>query len=256
MNAANAMRNGSTPGGNFLTAILIITMLVLFVILLLAGYYYVTACAERKSFWDYLIDMDLQPCLVGATPKQEKEIEKQDYRERKAEREKEVFHIADQIYTFDEAACKCNAVSPGARLATEAEVINAFNAGANWVGYGWTESPPSHGPDAMAKAFFPLQAEEFYKRIDSPGSHKGHLPRDQWFANGVPGVNGGFFRKTNRFGINCFGVRPAGMVAVPNPIPPPTEAQMCKATQPFNVTHKLRSDNIAGFNRTQWSQYD
>ena len=60
---------------------------------------------------------------------------------------KEVFHISDQIYTFDEAKCKC--ASYGATLATENQMKQAYNEGAHWCTYGWTDGQ---------KAFYPVQS--------------------------------------------------------------------------------------------------
>ena len=45
--------------------------------------------------------------------------------ERKVLNEKEVFHISDQIYTYEEAKCKC--ASYNGRLATESEIVDAYN---------------------------------------------------------------------------------------------------------------------------------
>ena len=51
---------------------------------------------------------------------------------------------------IEEAKCKC--ASYNGRLATESEIVDAYNNGANWCTYGWTDG---------VKAFYPVQ-KEFY----------------------------------------------------------------------------------------------
>jgi hypothetical protein len=48
----------------------------------------------------------------------------------------EVFHISQNQFTYDEAPAVCAAF--GAQLATLEQVIEAYNSGAEWCGYGWT----------------------------------------------------------------------------------------------------------------------
>ena len=102
---------------------------------------------------------------------------------------KEVFHIAENKFTYEEAREMCEHYN--SRLATYDEIENAYSNGANWCNYGWSE-------DQMA--FFPTQKKVYndLKKIPGHGNDCGR-----------PGINGGYFKNTNiKFGVNCYGVKP------------------------------------------------
>lgn len=103
---------------------------------------------------------------------------------------KEVFHIRDNIFTYDQAKAICAA--HGSRLATIEEMIDAYRKGANWCSYGWSDGQ---------LALYPTQ-KDFWARLQSDPYKKNEC--------GKPGVNGGYFEnKAYHFGANCFGVKPA-----------------------------------------------
>ena len=221
-----------------ISIIMVVLLVIIFIILIFTGYYFVASCVQKKTFWDYMTDLQISPCLDDtATPAEEAAAAKADYSERKRERDKEVFHISDQVYTYEQARCKCN--SYGAQLATYDQIINAYNEGANWCSYGWSEGQ---------QAYYPTQPSAFYKRLATD-------PRE-WYACGdKPGVMGGYFPPNVQFGANCFGIKPAGDLAVPKETPPPTTAQVCAVVGDYDSNHRLRSDEISPFNQNQWSVY-
>ena len=49
----------------------------------------------------------------------------------------QVFHIANQDYTYNQAKCKC--ASYNAKLATYSQLVDAHNGGAEWCSYGWSQ---------------------------------------------------------------------------------------------------------------------
>lgn len=101
----------------------------------------------------------------------------------------EVFHIPNNIHNYEKARKICRKYN--ARLATYDEVENAYNNGANWCSYGWSE-------DQLA--LFPTQSEVYNNLKLIPG-HENDCGR--------PGVNGGFIdNKHVKFGVNCFGKKP------------------------------------------------
>lgn len=101
----------------------------------------------------------------------------------------EVFHIAGNIFTYEDARKTCS--SYGARLATYNEIEKAYNNGANWCSYGWSE-------DQMA--YFPTQQKVINELKKIPGHEH---------SCGRQGVNGGFIDNPNvKFGANCFGKKP------------------------------------------------
>ena len=56
----------------------------------------------------------------------------------------EVFNIRDNEFTYDEAKAVCAA--HGARLATIEDMIAAYDRGANWCSYGWTQGQSATYP--------------------------------------------------------------------------------------------------------------
>ena len=104
---------------------------------------------------------------------------------------KEVFNIAQDKYTYSDAEPLCKAY--GAELATYDQVKEAWNKGADWCNYGWIKGQ---------SAVYPTQ-QATYDKLQMG-------PEDQRMSCGVPGVNGGFFDNPElRFGVNCYGKKPA-----------------------------------------------
>jgi len=104
---------------------------------------------------------------------------------------KEVFNVARNLYKFEEAEPLCRAF--GAELATFDQVKNAYKAGADWCNYGWSKGQ---------MALFPTQKETYEKLQQGPANQRESC--------GIPGVNGGYFPNADqRFGVNCYGSRPA-----------------------------------------------
>jgi hypothetical protein len=155
---------------------------------------------------------------------------------------KEVFNVSNNLYTYDDAQAICKA--EGARLATYDEIEEAYEAGAEWCNYGWSEGQ---------MAYFPTQKKTWEQLQKDPNTkHK----------CGRPGVNGGFINNPNiKFGVNCYGVKP-----------PPNDMEKnmmdankhklpkCPAAAPIdpNVEKwKKQLDKLVinSYNNTEWSQY-
>lgn len=215
-------------GNGLIYFILGLLFILLLVALVLIIYYLMTDCEEKKSLTDYIYD-PRNPCLKDAKSKLTDENEK---RKKGLEIDiklptlRQVFHLSNQDYTYDQAKCKCNAY--GARLATESEINDAFNKGADWCSYGWSEGQ---------QAFYPTQQETYEKMGDNCGK---------------PGVNGGFFANPNlKFGVNCYGIKPDGEVIKAKV---PKETPFCQRKGNFQASNKLDADKVAPFNGSQWSQ--
>lgn len=103
----------------------------------------------------------------------------------------QVFNVSRNLYTFGEAEPLCRAF--GAELATYDQVKEAYKAGADWCNYGWVKGQ---------LAVYPTQ-KETYEKLQ-------HGPEHERMSCGLPGVNGGYFpNEEQRFGVNCYGPRPA-----------------------------------------------
>lgn len=148
----------------------------------------------------------------------------------------EVFYISENQFTYDDAPAVCAAY--GSRLATLEQIIDAYNHGAEWCGYGWS---------AGGMALYPTQKstwDELQREID-PAKRT---------ACGRPGVNGGYFAPNTKFGVNCFGFKPTGKVALPVPAPGTDNEAFRRSVNKFK--EMLKSFNLSPFSRTEWSGYD
>ena len=112
--------------------------------------------------------------------------------------EAEVFNVSNNLYTYDDAKAICK--SYGAKLATYDQVEKAYNNGAEWCNYGWSDGQ---------MALFPTQKATWEKlqKLD-----EGVCDDNEKKGNncGRPGVNGGYISNPYvKFGVNCFGKKPA-----------------------------------------------
>ena len=149
-------------------------------------------------------------------------------------RGKEVYHVGDDRFTYDDAPAVCAAY--GGDLATQDQVESAYSSGAEWCGYGWS---------AGGMALFPTQ-HATWNLLQMEVDVKKRT------ACGRPGVNGGYFDPALKFGVNCYGVKPAGSAILPQP-PPGTDL---KAFNDRVATFKSQLKNffLAPFNRTTWAE--
>lgn len=148
----------------------------------------------------------------------------------------EVFHIRQNQFTYDEAPAVCAAY--GAELATLEQIIEAYNHGAEWCGYGWS---------AGGMALFPTQKstwEQLQREVDT-----GKRTRC-----GRPGVNGGYMDPMLKFGVNCFGFKPKGEFTPPDPLPGTDRQKFDDMVNRFK--EMLNTMKLSPFSRREWSGYD
>jgi hypothetical protein len=156
----------------------------------------------------------------------------------------EVFNISNNLFTFDDAQKVCKSFD--ARLATYDEIEDAYEHGADWSSYGWSDKQ---------HAYFPTQKETWSELQDVKG-HEHDLGR--------PGVNGGYFKNPNiRFGVNCFGIKPAitdaekaRMSARKDQVYPKSpEDELLDRKVKFFQENKDKLLIINGYNTDKWSKY-
>jgi len=146
---------------------------------------------------------------------------------------KEVFHVSDNTYTYDEAAAVC--ASRGAELASFDQLQEAFSLGAEWCSYGWS---------AGAMALFPTQQSTWSELQQE-------VQEVKRTACGRPGVNGGYFDPNLKFGVNCYGVKPQNHgMKFPQPLPTDNSKKFNEMVEKFKKT----AMNFSGFNRNIWSE--
>jgi Extracellular link domain len=148
----------------------------------------------------------------------------------------EVFHVFQNQFTYADAPAVCAAY--GAELATLEQIIEAYNHGAEWCGYGWS---------AGGFALYPTQKATWE-------ALQGEVDQTKRTACGRPGVNGGYFDPTTKFGVNCFGFKPKGDVKLP--LPPPGSDPTAFANAVAGFKKMLNSFTVDPYSRTEWSGYD
>jgi hypothetical protein len=157
---------------------------------------------------------------------------------------KEVFNISNNLYTYDDAQAVCSAFD--AKLATYDQIEAAYNAGAEWCAYGWSE-------DQMA--FFPTQNATWSK-----------LQKDPKTKNncGRPGVNGGYIANPYiKFGVNCYGKKPKPTDADLNRLDAKQNQVFPKSTEDKKLDEKVKNwkENadkflqVSSYNTNKWSRY-
>jgi hypothetical protein len=233
------------------TFLIILIILFIIYIIITTINYYRTNCYIKKSFWAYLFNfndsnvctMENEPVIKRDAPVINKlSILKENKPSELAEifDKKEVFHIGNQDYTYDQSRCKCS--SYGARLATKNEVTQAYNNGANWCTYGWSEGQ---------NAFYPVQ--KCYLESLKDENRKEFLENSDRYC-GKAGLNGGFFANPGlKFGANCYGVKPKGSVVKPKKNSNCPQKSFCELNQNFQASHKLETDEIIGFSNDKWN---
>lgn len=150
---------------------------------------------------------------------------------------KEVFNVGGNEFTYDEAAAVCAAYD--ADLATYDQVNSAYEAGAEWCGYGWTQGGMALFPTQQA-TWELLQQEIDVKKRTSCGR---------------PGINGGYFNPQNKFGVNCYGVKPGSKgQKFPLPVPGTDTQSFDRAVDKFKSM--LSKFTVSAFNRDGWSEWN
>ena len=154
--------------------------------------------------------------------------------------EPQVFHISDNKYKYENARAVCKAY--GGRLASVEEVEKAYDGGAEWCGYGWSQ-------DQLA--LYPTQVDT-WKHLQTIKGHEHDCGR--------PGVNGGYIGNPDaKFGVNCFGYKTKitdqekKMMDKQNIYPlTPEESKFNKKVKYYR--NKLPDILISPFNYDKWSQ--
>ena len=221
----------------------VILICIIIYIIITFVHFYNTKCYEKKNFFTYLFDFSTSDVCIQENEPPPPRIIKEPTNPLInfiPTEKKEVFHISNQDYTYDQSKCKCE--SYGGKLATKAQLTDAYNKGAHWCTYGWTDKQ---------EAYYPVQKCDW----DSMKEKNDRLPDNAKTFCGMPGINGGHFANPNlKFGVNCYGIKPKGMITKANaPYCPPMN--FCKLETNFEASHKLDTDEISGFNNDKWNAH-
>lgn len=158
----------------------------------------------------------------------------------------EVFHISNNLYTYEDSAPICKSL--GARLANYDDIEKMYNGGGEFCEYGWS---------AGQQALFPTQ-KDTWDALQKLSPEKRN-------DCGRQGINGGFISNPNiRFGINCFGIRPSATDADLNRLkqaniekiqPKTIQDEIIDAKVKYWKENKDKMLIVDSFNNKKWSQY-
>lgn len=160
----------------------------------------------------------------------------------------EVFNIRNNLYKYDEAKQVCSLY--GAKLATYDQIEKAYNDGAEWCNYGWSEGQ---------MALFPTQ-KSTWDKMQNKDSSCGAKANN---ACGRPGINGGIIKNPNiRFGVNCYGKKPPPTAAEKKLMDANVDVKIPETAADREIAAKLKvwqknSDKfllVNSFNKNQWSE--
>lgn len=151
----------------------------------------------------------------------------------------EVFLVSENKFTFQEAEPLCKAY--GATLATLEQIQDAYKQGADWCNYGWIKGQ---------MAVYPTQPGTYHKLQESDNERVKN-------KCGKAGINGGKFPEDRRFGVHCYGPKPAtwkefgARCGLTKPLTP-EELQKKRAAK----LHRKKLDNymIRPFNKQYWAE--
>ena len=196
------------------------------------------------QFFKYVLNIDVIGVIFGDITVPNLNLDDPKSTKTIAAIKEEVFNISNNLYSYQDAKAVCKAM--GSRLATYDEIEDAYNNGAEWGTYGWSEDQ---------HAYFPTQ-KETWSKLQKVKGHEHDLGR--------PGVNGGYFSNPNvRFGVNCYGVKPpmtdaekALMDAKKDHVYPKSkEDQALDAKVEFWKANKDKMLVLNGYNTKSWSRF-
>ena len=154
----------------------------------------------------------------------------------KQEDDGEVFHVESNTYSYDDAKDVCKLL--GSRLATYEEVERAYQNGANWCSYGWSDEQ---------LALFPIQ-KSLYNQLKTIPGHQHDCGR--------PGVNGGYIEDgKTKFGVNCYGKKPYMTDKDAEYMKKYTYTPTMSPEDQEKIDDEVNNILIAPFNKDKWS-YD
>lgn len=161
----------------------------------------------------------------------------------------EVFNIRNNLYTYDDAQEVCSMY--GAKIATYDQIEKAYNNGAEWCNYGWSEGQ---------MALFPTQKSTW----DALQPKKNQCAKNNTNnACGRPGINGGIIKNPNvRFGVNCYGKKPVATDSEKALMKTHVETKVTESPKDAKLHAKMEvwkknADKyllVNSFNKEKWSE--
>ena len=227
-----SLGNDYSTGGNRLLGFIIIFVLVILILVNAFQYFfsinvtaYVSGLFTPKTTVDIVVDQNTtyQPSTVP-------EIK---FR-------KQVFNIPGNYYNYENAKAICTAY--GANLATYKQIEEAYEGGAEWCNYGWSQGQMT---------LFPTQQSTFDRLQTIDGHHH---------DCGRPGINGGYIANPEvKFGVNCYGYKPKinqeeeDLMKTSSPYPE-TVKDLAFQKRVDYWKNKVDEILVSPFNNNRWSE--
>lgn len=113
-----------------------------------------TRCTKKKSFQPKILsppkldDLSLAPSTessITCSNGKSKVKKEADYYYLNNPKESQVYHIFQNVYTFKDAQQEC--AKRAGTLANPNQLQNAYDAGANWCSWGWTNDGDAYIPN-------------------------------------------------------------------------------------------------------------
>uniref|UniRef100_A0A6C0E294 Link domain-containing protein n=1 Tax=viral metagenome TaxID=1070528 RepID=A0A6C0E294_9ZZZZ len=174
----DSMSTSETDSPGLLITIIVVAVFIVLAIINGFQYFFgIDVIASVSNLFSNKPEIDLSVVVPPPSPVPEIKLKKQ------------VFNIPGNNYVYPDAKALCTAY--GARLASYKEIEDAYNDGAEWCNYGWSDGQ---------MALFPTQ-QKTYDNLQKIEGHENDCGR--------PGVNGGYMANPSlRFGVNCYGYKP------------------------------------------------
>ena len=228
-----SLGDGNDTSSNIMSGLVIVILLILIVINAFQYFFSINVTAYIQGLFtpnttvDIVVDQSTyQP---EASPVPEIRFKKQ------------VFNIPGNYYNYENAQAICKAY--GSDLASYDQIEKAYNSGAEWCNYGWSDNQ---------LALFPTQ-KQTYNHLQTIPGHENDCGR--------AGINGGYIANPNvKFGVNCYGYKPKIT---------PEEQELMKTDSPYPETakdiafqkrvdfwkNKVDEILVSPFNYTSWGSF-
>ena len=220
--------NNSYSSSNIIVVILVGVFIILAIINGMEYFLGVNIVASASKFFTKQPEIDIDITTTKPSVVPELKLTKQ------------VFNIPGNTYSYNDAKALCSAY--GAKLANYSEIEDAYNSGAEWCNYGWSDNQ---------MALYPTQKTTF----DGLQKIKGHEN-----DCGRPGINGGYMANPElKFGVNCYGHKPVmtpeeeDIMAI-RPHYPKTMKDIMMEERVDYWKKKLNEILVSPFNYNTWSR--
>ena len=179
-NQSISLGNNNSTGETSIIGVLVIAILVILILINAFQYFFsINVTAYINGLFTPKTQVDI---VVDQTAYQPSTVPEIKFR-------KQVFNIPGNYYNYENAKAICNAY--GSNLATYKQIEDAYNNGAEWCNYGWSQGQMT---------LFPTQ-QQTYNKLQTIEGHEHDCGR--------PGVNGGYIANPEiKYGVNCYGYKP------------------------------------------------